>query len=77
MIANVISMFRFDDRIEPSFHLAGLLFPGRNGRNRQIEKHRSLDNKEWSHIFDNSNTNVSMEDMDDRYNINGRLSPYV
>jgi hypothetical protein len=46
-IANVLNMFRFHDALNPSIHLAGLLFPGRKGQTCQAGTEES------EHIFDN------------------------
>ena len=43
-----MNMFRFDDAIEPSFHIAGLPF---HGGKRQT---RNVGSKESEHIYDNS-----------------------
>ena len=40
-------MFRFHDAIDPSFHLAGLLLPGRKEQTRQVGT------RELEHIFYN------------------------
>jgi hypothetical protein len=40
-------MFRFHDALDPCFHLAGLLFPGREEQSHQ------LGTEESEHIFDN------------------------
>jgi hypothetical protein len=39
-------MFRFHDAPDPSFHMAGLLFPGRKGQTRHVGA------KESEHMYD-------------------------
>jgi hypothetical protein len=52
-IGIVKNMFRFNDAINPSIHLAGLPFPGRKGQTCQAGSEES------EHIFDNGYSRIT------------------